>query len=26
MPFEDRRFTFFNQGGCKMWDTGVLLD
>jgi hypothetical protein len=26
IPLEDRKYTFFNQGGCQMWDTGVLLD
>jgi hypothetical protein len=26
IPFDDRTYTFFNQGGCKMWETGILLD
>lgn len=26
LPLDVRRYDFFNQGGCQMWHTGVLLD
>jgi len=26
LPLDVRRYDFFNQGGCALWHTGVLLD